>query len=365
MNFAGGIIRFVLLLLNALVGILLLLSAYSATIDPVDVVYPAFLGLAYPFILFANVLFLIFWLVIKKKLMLVSVIAIVLSFPALSNFIQFNFHSSDDDAIKVMSYNVRLFDLYNWSENKSTRDKIFDQLVGQDADIYCFQEFYHTDQKGKFETRDTILTFLNAKHYKEAYTHKMRGSQYFGIATFSRYPIVNSGKIIFENDINNICLYTDVKIKEDTVRVYNLHIASIRFGYDDYKFVENIDTKSQAKEISHGAIHIYGLLASAFEKRSVQAKKIIEHVVQSPHPVILCGDFNDSPNSYCYQQFSGVLKDSFKEAGNGIGSTYIGAFPSFRIDYIFHSDDFEAVNYYTLPNKFSDHHAIVSEIIVK
>ena len=84
-----------------------------------------------------------------------------------------------------MSYNVRLFDLYNWSDNKTTRDKIFDQLGGQNADILCFQEFFYTEQKGQFETRDTLLTFLEAKNYREAYTHKMRGGQYFGIATFT------------------------------------------------------------------------------------------------------------------------------------------------------------------------------------
>ncbi len=365
MNFTGGVIRFVLLLINAAVGLLLVLSAYSANVDPIDQIYPAFLGLAYPFILLSNLLFLFVWLLLKKKFMLISLVAIALSFPSLSDFFQINIQSSKSESIKVMSYNVRLFDLYNWSQNTRTRDKIFDQLVSQNADIYCFQEFYYTDQKGKFETRDTILTFLNAKNYREAYTHKMRGGQYFGIATFTRYPIINSGKIIFENDINNICLFTDLKIDQDTVRVYNLHIASIRFGYDDYKFVENIDAKSEATELGQGAKHIYHLLAKAFKKRSIQSKKIIDHVKNSPYPVLLSGDFNDSPNSFCYQQFSDVLEDSFKEAGVGIGSTYIGAFPSFRIDYIFHSEEFEAINYYTLPNKFSDHHAILSEIIRK
>jgi endonuclease/exonuclease/phosphatase family metal-dependent hydrolase len=353
------------MLFNALFGLLLILSAYSSTIDPIDIVYPAFLGLAYPFILLANILFIVLWLSIKKKFVLLSLISIIISFPALSDFFQVNGSSEDENSIKVMSYNVRLFDLYNWSENKSTRDKIFDQLISQNADIYCFQEFYYTDQKGKFETRDTILTFLDAKHYKEAYTHKMRGGQYFGIATFSQYPIINSGEIKFDNDINNICLFVDLKKNKDTIRVYNLHIASIRFAYDDYKFVEDIDSKSQADELEEGALRIYQRLASAFKKRSIQSKKILEHVEQSPYPVILCGDFNDSPNSFCYQQFSHVLTDSFKESGTGIGNTYIGSFPSFRIDYIFHSQDYESINYYTLPNKYSDHHAIVSEIIFK
>jgi len=362
LNIAGGLIKFILISINVLLAVLMILSGYSAHIDPVDLVFPSFLGLAFPFILLCNVIFVVFWFLFSKRLMTISILSIIISFPALLNFLQFNLPASEDDTLKVMSYNVRLFDLYNLSNNIETRDKIFDQLGGQNADIYCFQEFYYTDQKGKFETRDTLITFLNAKNYREAYTHKMRGGQYFGIATFTKFPIINSGKIIFENDDNNICLYTDVLVNSDTIRIYNLHIASIRFSYDDYTFVENIDAKSQSEDLEKGARTIYHRLSSAFIKRSIQSKKILDHVKLSPHPVILCGDFNDSPNSFCYNLFSDVLDESFKEAGRGIGKTYIGAFPSFRIDYIFYSEEFKAQNYITLPEKFSDHHAIVSKI---
>lgn len=352
--------------MNSLAAILLLLSSFSANIDPAYYVSPAFFGLGYPIILLTNLIFIVFWIIFNKQLTFISVLAILLSFSAFSNFFQININNKNpDDAIKVMSYNVRLFDLYNWSDNKTTRDKIFDQLGGQNADILCFQEFFYTEQKGQFETRDTLLTFLEAKNYREAYTHKMRGGQYFGIATFTKFPIVNSGIIKFENDDNNICLFTDLKINNDTLRVYNLHIASIRFSYDDYKFVENIDAQSEADELEKGAKTIYHRLADAFVKRSSQSKTIIAHLKESPYPVLLCGDFNDSPNSYCYKQFSDVLIDSFKEAGTGIGKTYIGSFPSFRIDYILHSEELKAYNYITLPEKFSDHHAIVSKLKFK
>lgn len=366
MKTVSGLIKFILLSINGFLAVLLILSAYSSHIDPIDNVYPAFLGIAYPFILLFNLVFIALWFILSKRFMLISAIAILITFPALTNFFQFNLsHSEDEDSIKVMSYNVRLFDLYNWSKNIDSRNKIFDQLGGQNADIYCFQEFYYTEQKGKFETRDTLITFLDAKNYREAYTHKMRGGQYFGIATFTRFPVINSGNITFENDDNNICLYTDLKINEDTIRVYNLHIASIRFSYNDYVFVENIDTKSQSDELEQGAKNIYHRLSRAFIKRSEQSKVIIAHVEESPYPVILCGDFNDSPNSYCYDEFSKILEDSFKEAGKGIGKTYIGSFPSFRIDYIFHSEEFKATNYITLPEEYSDHHAIVSDIKLK
>ena len=365
MNIASGLIRWIFILINLLLALFLLFSAYSSNVDPQDAVLPAFFGLAFPFILLGNFLFLFLWLLVRKKLALISLLAIIFSYKALNNFFQFNLPpGASENSISLMSYNVRLFDLYNWSENKQTRDKIFDQLSGQNADIYCFQEFYHTDIKGAFETRDTLVTFLSATNYREAYTHELRGEQYFGVATFSRYPIVNTGVIRFENDDNNICLFTDHQIGDDIVRVYNLHIASIRFSYDDYKFVESIDKQSE-EEFEKGARTIYSRLADAFIKRSEQSKKILEHIETSPYPVIVAGDFNDSPNSYCYQLFSSKLTDSFKEAGLGIGKTYIGSFPSFRIDYIFHSNELEAKEYRTLNEEFSDHHAIISKMEFK
>ena len=345
--------------------ILLWSAGLSVKIDPSTMVLPAFLGLAYPFILLLNIIFIFIWLIIDKKYALISILAILIGYQPFSNFFQINTTGKHKDSIKLMNYNVRLFDLYNWSKNKTTRNKIFDLLKKEDADIYCFQEFYQVDQEGFFTTRDTMITFLRANNFCEAYTHKLRGDQYFGVATFTSYPILNSGIIRFDNDINNVCLYTDLKIDKDTVRVYNLHIASIRFSYADYKFVETTEVPEDKKEIKKGLTNIYQRLANAFVKRSSQSKKVLDHIETSPYPVIVSGDFNDTPISWCYDRFTDKLIDSFKEAGNGIGNTYIGSMPSYRIDFIFHSDEFEVSNYKTLPESYSDHHAVTIDINLK
>jgi len=359
---AGKFVKFFLIPVNVLVVILLWLAGFSVKIDPADLVIPAFLGLAYPFILLLNVLFIFAWLIIDRKFAIISTLAILIGFQSFFNFFQINLSHKQEDSIKLMNYNVRLFDLYNWSKNKATRNKIFDLLKNEDADIYCFQEFYQVDREGFFTTRDTMITFLRANNYREAYTHKLRGDQYFGVATFTSFPIVNSGIIHFDNDINNVCLYTDLKIENDTVRVYNLHIASIRFSYADYKFVETTEVPEDKNEIQKGITNIYQRLADAFVKRSSQSKKVLAHIETSPYPVIVSGDFNDTPISWCYDRFSDKLIDSFKEAGNGIGNTYIGSMPSYRIDFIFHSEEFEVSNYTTLPESYSDHHPVTVEI---
>jgi len=141
-----------------------------------------------------------------------------------------------------------------------------------------------------------------------------------------------------------------------------MHIASIRFSYDDYDFVKNADYTQNEKELKKGFRTIYQRLSEAFVKRSVQTKKVLAHIGKSPYPSIVCGDFNDSPISFCYHSFSDQLIDSFKEAGNGIGNSYAGTMPSYRIDYIFHSPEFKASRYATLKDKLSDHYPVTVEI---
>lgn len=297
--------------------------------------------------------------------MLISVIGFGIGFSTLSNFFQFNApQKQSDEAIKLLSYNVRLFDLYNWTENKLTRNKIFKLLEREDADIYCFQEFYRVDQSNAFVTRDTMITFLRANQFREAYTHEMRGKQFFGVATFSAFPIINSGKITFNNDINNVCLFTDIVKGPDTVRVYNVHLSSIRFSNDDYSFIQNMEKQDDSQELERGLRTIYSRLSQAFVKRSVQTKKVLKHIKTSPYPVIVSGDFNDTPVSYCYHEFTESLMDAFKQSGNGISNTYIGSMPSYRIDYIFHDDHFKTINYKKLSEKYSDHYPITAKIIL-
>ena len=69
---------------------------------------------------------------------------------------------------------------------------------------------------------------------------------------------------------------------------------------------------------------------------------------------VICGDFNDVPYSYTYNTLLGDMVDGFKECGSGWMSTYRGS-KSVRIDYIFHDEGLEGVNYYTTPLTYSDH----------
>ena len=355
-----SIIDKLIFLLNSVFGILLFVSYLAPYVNPA-VFWPlAFFGLAYPILLVINFLFGIYWLIKFKRQLLLSIIVIGCGWNQLTNFIQLGGTEKQDQGFKVMSYNVRLFDLYNWSNNKQTRNKMFDLIDNQNADIICMQEFFYSEEKGYFNTLDTLIAFQKAKNYHTWYTTtKLKHN--FGIATLTNFPILNRGKVNLTDAGNNICIYTDVLIENDTIRIYNMHLASVHLAKENYKFIENINNQETDEQID-GSKKIVSLLKEAFIKRSIQANIISEHIGQSPYKVVVCGDFNDTPSSYAYRTISNDLCDSFRESDAGIGATYNGSIPIYRIDYILHDKALGSSTFKTISKDLSDHYPVTSII---
>lgn len=350
-----------MLWLNYLAVAFLILSYLAPVISPENFWQFAFLGLAYPALALVNLLFVFYWLVLWKKRFLISFIAIAAGYFLLTNFIQLNYSALTknipENSTKVLSYNVRLFDLYNWTKNKETRNKIFDLIKDENAGIICLQEIYIDDEK-RFVTIDSLLKFQHAKNIHLEYTATVANVHHFGIATLTSYPIVRKGWIEFPEKNQNICIYTDVLINNDTLRIYNMHLQSIRFRPEEYKYVDDILNNRQTKEEVKKSKSILRRLKTAFQKRAVQADILHEHMQQCPYPFIVCGDFNDTPSSYTYHTISKGLNDAFKVSGFGTGRTYIGKFPSFRIDYILHSNNINSYEFRTEQQELSDHYPL-------
>jgi len=355
-----------LFLINISIGLGLIGAYLSTHISPNTIPYLSFLGLAYPVLIWTLAGFSFLWLFTRFKYFLFNVLIFLIGFNHFSDFYSFNNSTSihSGNALKILSYNVKIFNAYGKKNKFKTRDNILNFIKKEDADIYCFQEFYHQQSPSKFKTRDTMLTVLKTKNYHERYTHEMTGKQFFGLATFTSYPILNKGRVAFQNDKKNYCIYTDILKETDTIRIFNAHIGSIRLSGDDLTVFENIKNESidkKEKQIKG----IVGRLKIAFEKRAIQIEKIMFEVKNSPYPTILCGDFNDTPVSYCYKQITNQLKDAFIETANGTGKTYIGKIPSNRIDYIFHSETLIPYEFKVHNVDFSDHKPISSYLEVK
>jgi len=242
------------------------------------------------------------------------------------------------------------------------RDKIFDFIKKESADIICFQEFFN-DVTNKFTTLDTLIKFQKAKYYNTEYTSDTNSTNKFGIATFSKYPIIHSGKILFPPVTYNGCIFSDIIIDKDTVRIYNVHFESIKLSKEDYNLAEDISNINKPRgskvELKQKSVQLLKRLKNAFIKRAPEARLVANSIEKCKYPIILCGDFNDTPTSYVYHLISSYLTDSFIESGSGFGQSYIGLLPTFRIDYIFHSNEFKSTELQTVHVEISDHYPII------
>lgn len=373
MSFIKKIVRFSTLLkvITLVVLISMLLSYLAPFIHPDTIKIIPFFGLAYPIFTLLTLFLLLLWLFISKKWSLY--IFIVLCIGGSLHFRTIAFVVSDlekpaaDSCLHVMSYNVRLFDVYNQSlvERNETRRKIIQYIHQENPDIVCFQEFFHQDKPSNFSTKDTLISALGYRYYHERYSHKIRNRQNFGICMVSKYQMVSRGDVMFENfeSTDNYCIYADIVKGKDTIRVYDVHLQSIKLQQEDYELFGEENKQAGGKKST--ITLLLDKLRIAYPARAEQAERVVEHIKTSPYPVVICGDFNDTPMSYVYNQFSRILVDSFRETSFGIGRTYVGRVPAGRIDYIFHTGDLIARDFTIQQQAYSDHLAVQCKIYVK
>jgi len=361
-----------LLLINIGFIQLLLISYLASFASPVNLWWLEFFTLSYGIFLSINIFFVLFWLLLRERYFLYSLIAIFIGINKVSGIFQFHFsgqknvssaHSQEHPQLKVMTYNVHVFDLYNWYHDHEYRPKILALLGKESPDIVCLQEFYSSTRKDyRYENADTLKKILAASYAHIEYTLTLRGTDHWGIATYSKYPIINQQAVHFNGSQGNIFIYSDIVAGIDTFRVFNVHLESDRFQPADYRFIKDLQIgKSEDSKVNGYWKRIKSIvvrLKDGTVKRGMQAPLMRDYIAKSPYPVIVYGDFNDTPASYTYHVLSENLKDAFRESGSGFGQTYSGAFPSFRIDYILHDKRIESYSYKTGKENYSDHYPV-------
>lgn len=334
------VLKGIVFIINVFIVLITIFAYISPFVDPSKFWGFSFFGLIYPYLILLNFLFIIFWLYTDKKKLLLSLIILIIGYQNISKLITFN--NSDVDtskSISILSYNLNE-GIYLY-KNKIDKGKFVNYISEQDADIFLSQE--------------SNLRFISKRlkgmdDYK--YKHVLKN---IGTGIYSKFPIIQKGQIDF-NLKTNSCLWVDIKVKDDTFRLYSVHFQSNQISKHANDLVEDLesDQKIKSKDIRE----ILARYKRNVQIRSFQVKKVIKHLKQSPYPIIVGGDFNDPPTSYTYQQFAELLKDAFKEKGKGLGISYAGNIPLLRIDFIMVSDDFSIIDFQTLKEKYSDHFAI-------
>jgi endonuclease/exonuclease/phosphatase family metal-dependent hydrolase len=332
-----------------------LLCSYLAFYLPATLVPGfSFAGLAYPVLLLLNLGFVLFWALKFDKRIVLSTVVIALGAFHMQRLYQLNGQNkvvNPTNTVRVMSYNVRMFNLYKWIESDGVAEEIKSIIVQAKPEVLFLQEYYQTD----------ITPTLDYAHH---YTKMTNRGKNYGLAIFSSYPILETGTITYdgdENRENNEFIFADISLKGKRLRFINAHLASVGLDNKDYVRIEN-PTEGTQEEIEKGVLQIAQRLHRAFKRRAVQIEALKRAILESPYPVVLAGDFNDTPTSYTYHQIDLLLEDSFLQAGQGFSKTYTNKFLPLRIDYIFHDASLKAFNYKVIPKKLSDHYPIFVEL---
>ena len=322
-------------LLNSIAAVLLLVSYVLPYLAPKSFGVLSVLSLTVPLLIILNGLFLVYWLLKVKKQLLLSLIVLLIGYSHVSSL--FKFGGSEilktEDQISILSYNVRLFNVYDWIDDDSVGEQIMSFIHEEDPDIVCFQEFHPDDQ-------------IHSERYPYKIEELSGVRLRYGQAIWSRFPVVDRGSIEFKNTANN-AIFADIVKGKDTIRVYNVHLQSSRIK-DEKEPLEQTESGKLLRRFSN-----------TFRMQQDQAEQVIAHMSSSPYRNVVCGDFNNTAYSYVYRQIKGELNDAFETAGSGFGRTFAFRYFPVRIDFILADPDFSIDAFKSYRIKLSDHYPIL------
>lgn len=363
---------------NLIVAVFFLAGCYSELIYSSTWWPVGFLTMSLFYLLLVLLVFFVFWLLKKSAWTFIFVVTVVLSFNHIKNIIPFRFSSmfiieKRVNDLRVMSWNVAQFDVMNSKSNPEKYNEMI-RLINQfQPDIACFQEMVCGDtladlntpyyRKYSFYTLFDFVHRLRLPNYFYTYNYKENflNQQHFGIIIFSRYPIINRQTIsIYPHNYNSTFQYADIVKGPDTIRIFNCHLQSLRFSTNNLQYIQNPSIKTDT-DIENSK-NIITKFKRTFLRQEEQANRIRAEIDKSPHPVIVCGDFNNVPNSYPYERIGRGLQDAFVEKGAGIGRTFSGILPTLRIDNIFVDKTFSVNQFIRIPKKLSDHFPLITDI---
>jgi endonuclease/exonuclease/phosphatase family metal-dependent hydrolase len=336
-----------MLFFNVVVAIITLMAYLLPFLAPKWFPFLSVLSLFLPFFLVVNLLFFMYWLIQFKKYIFVSGLVLLLGITFINKF--YNLKSTtlpkSEKEFTIMSYNVRLFNKFNWNKKANIPTKISEFVTEKNPDILCVQE-YSNLEKTQFS------------NYKYKHVFKEGKNIIVGNAIFSKYKIIDKGVINFPNSTNN-AVYADIIKDKDTLRIYSMHLQSIKISTDIEE--EEIQKMNESK-----TKYIFRKISSAFTKQQEQALLLKQHYTDCKYKKIICGDMNNSAFSFVYRTIKGSMQDAFESNGEGFGKTYNFKYYPARIDYIFADKNIQINSFETLNDFYnSDHFPLISRLEIK
>ena len=356
-------------ILNFFLVSILFASAFSDFVSPEKYILFAYLGLAFPILLLLNLCFFIYWLLTKKFLpAFVLIIVFAICWKPIT--VYFPIHSktqiqSDEDVIKVLSYNVMSF---AYKDNtKESPNKIIRYIAESDADIVCLQEYFVSSRDNLMSSREVAANLPMYPYIAEIiFSSQKNKHDKYGLAVLSKFPITSSQRIPFPSVYNGSAIH-EINVNGKKVHVINNHLESFKLTAEDRSKYSDIITHANLESLDDLRGSIQQKLRQAFRIRAKQAHIIADEIKKTNgYYTIVCGDFNDTPISYARRTIKGSLNDAFVESGLGMGISYNQNFFLFRIDHILYSSSMEAYNcHIDTKAKLSDHYPIYCYLKLK
>ncbi len=335
-----------MLFFNVVVAITTLMAYLLPFLAPKWFPFLSVLTLFLPFFLVINLLFFLYWLIQLKKYIFVSGLVLLLGITFINKF--YNLRGTElpksENDFTVMSYNVRLFNKFNWNQKANIPAQIAKLVEDRNPDILCIQE-YSDFEKTRFS------------NYKYKQVFKEGKNIIVGNAIFSKFKIIDKGVINFPESNNN-AVFADIVKDKDTIRVYSMHLQSIKIsteiGDEQIQKIDESKTKSIFRKIS-----------DAFTKQQEQALLLKVHFKDCEYKKIICGDMNNSAFSFVYRTIKGPMQDTFETNGSGFGKTYNFKYYPARIDYIFADKGIKVKSFETLNDFYnSDHFPLYTRVAI-
>ena len=361
-----------LIIINSCIALFFLLGCYGSWFNPKYFWFIGFFTLAAFYLGLLLIGFTIFWLFTKPKLILISICSLLLAWVPLKQLVKLRLTADftmrkQPEQLRVMSWNVEHFDILEHKTHPEVKKEMINLVKFYQPDIACFQEMVGSDSvPAAINYVPDFLSRMKMSDYHYSYNWKVDfdRNHHFGIITFSKYPILNKQTISYPpHDYNSIFQYTDILKGTDTFRVFNIHLQSLKFSDMNLQYIDDPSLKDE-NDLKNSK-NIVSKFKKGFLKRQIQSERIREEIDKSPYPVIVCGDFNDVPNSYAYNMIGKGLKNAFAEKGSGIGRTFFGISPTLRIDNIFTDERFSIEQFVRVRKKLSDHFPIIADLYFK